>query len=76
MLSNAFVPPVEQRTTRRVGASIALLPDGRVLVCGGTDASKKGNATYDSAEILDAALTKWTLATPMESKRMYVDLPF
>ncbi len=46
--------------------SATLLPDGRVLVAGGLDATKAGREELISAEIFDPATGEWTQTSDME----------
>ena len=52
-------------STVRSGHVAGLLPDGRVLVAGGADASKR----LSSAEVWDPSTQAWTAAAPMDTVR-------
>jgi hypothetical protein len=52
--------------TARVGATATLLPNGKVLVAGGSDG--RGNL-FATAELYDSATNAWSAAAPMSTAR-------
>jgi hypothetical protein len=56
----------------RADFDIALLPDGRVLVAGGTNNSADGNlGALSSAEVYDPAADTWTSLPEMNERRLW-----
>ena len=49
----------------RKWASATLLPDGKVIIVGGDDASRSGSKELDSAEIYNPSTNKWSLTNNM-----------
>ena len=65
--SGTWTPAVPMAMARRNHAA-TLLPNGQVLVTGGTDSSGR---LQDSAELYDVATGTWTAAAPMAVARAY-----
>jgi N-acetylneuraminic acid mutarotase len=62
--------PLAALHTARAGHSATVLPDGRVLVAGGTGArGSTGTTALASTEVFDPATGAWTAAAPMTETR-------
>ncbi|WP_426105393.1 pre-peptidase C-terminal domain-containing protein [Massilia sp. TSP1-1-2] len=59
-LTGAFTPTAPMNVARTAHAS-ALLPDGRIIVIGGTGQVNFANVSLASTEIYDAASATWTM---------------
>src|SRR5207245_359278 len=55
-----------QMSYPRANHACAALPDGRVLVAGGTTS---GGASLNAAEVFDPSTGKWTTISPMSDSR-------
>jgi streptogramin lyase len=65
---NSWVPTKTPMTTGRYMHTATPLPDGRVLVAGGT-ISKNDRSSLSSSEIFDPASGTWTPTTPLNNAR-------
>lgn len=71
--ATGFVTPAASLLTPRVRAGSILLPNGQVLVAGGST-SLNGSASLNSTEIYDPVADTWTAGPSMAVGRVYCEL--
>ena len=55
----------------RSSSTLTLLPDGRVLLAGGTGQTASGNGVYSTTEVFDPETNSWSVGPSLSERRYY-----